>query len=157
LLISRTRLNSIALAQTLSAEQWLDEVGFYTTEPFDPHKIPLITVYGLLSSPIPWLHLQNDLMGDPELRQHYQIWHFIYPPGLPVAFSARIFRDKLEELYHFLIHSTNIRRCMPPSSLHIAWAGSLHKLQLHQNGVPLHGALLNAGEHAAWRLPAAPA
>ena len=61
--------------------------------------------YGLLSSPIPWLHLQNDLMGDPELRQHYQIWHFIYPPGLPVAFSARVFRDKLEELYHFLTTS----------------------------------------------------
>jgi len=37
------------------------------TEPFDPHKIPLITVHGLLSSPITWINLQNDLMGDPEL------------------------------------------------------------------------------------------
>ena len=35
------------------------------TEPFDPHKIPIITVHGLLSSPITWINLQNDLMDDP--------------------------------------------------------------------------------------------
>jgi pimeloyl-ACP methyl ester carboxylesterase len=101
LLISRTRLKSIGLAQTFSADEWLDETGFYMTEPFDPHKIPLITVHGLLSSPVTWLNIQNDLMGDPELRRHYQIWHFMYPPGLPIAVSAQIFRDKLEELYRF--------------------------------------------------------
>jgi hypothetical protein len=40
-------------------------------EPFDPHKIPLIPVHVLLSSPVTWINLQNDLMGDPELRQYY--------------------------------------------------------------------------------------
>jgi len=99
--VSRGSLKNIGLAQTLAAEKWLDEAGFYMTEPFDPHKIPLITVHGLLSSPITWLNLQNDLVGDPEIRQHYQIWHFFYPAGLPIAFSARLFRDKLQELYHF--------------------------------------------------------
>src|SRR5206468_7324895 len=44
LLVSRTRLKSIALAETLSSENWLDEAGFYMTAPFDPHKIPLILV-----------------------------------------------------------------------------------------------------------------
>jgi pimeloyl-ACP methyl ester carboxylesterase len=101
LLVSRTPLKSIGLSQTLSAEEWLDEAGFYMAEPFDPHKIPLITVHGLLSSPITWLNLQNDLMGDTEILQHYQIWHFFYPAGLPIAFSARLFRDKLQEIYHF--------------------------------------------------------
>jgi hypothetical protein len=71
------------------------------TDPFDPQKIPLITVHGLLSSPITWLNLHNDLIGDPEIRQHYQIWHFFYPAGLPIAFSARLFRDKLQEIYRF--------------------------------------------------------
>ena len=71
------------------------------TEPFAPHKIPLITVHGLLSSPITWINLQNDLMGGPELRRHYQIWHFVYPHGLPIAVSARLFREKLVELYRF--------------------------------------------------------
>jgi pimeloyl-ACP methyl ester carboxylesterase len=100
-LISRGQLKSIALAQTFSGAEWLDQAGFYMTEPFNPQKIPLITVHGLLSSPITWIDLQNDLLGDPELRQRYQIWHFVYPPGLPIAISARLFRDKLEELYQF--------------------------------------------------------
>ena len=101
LLISRTELKSIGLSQTFSSEHWLDEAGFYMTEPFDPHKIPIITVHGLLSSPITWINLQNDLMDDPVLRQHYQIWHFFYPAGLPILVSAQLFREKLEELYTF--------------------------------------------------------
>lgn len=101
ILVSRTRLKSVAAAQTLASEDWLDEAGFYMTETFDPQKIPLITVHGLLSSPITWINLQNDLIGDAELRRHYQIWHFVYPPGLPIAVSARLFRDKLQDLYQF--------------------------------------------------------
>ena len=101
LLMSRTVLKSIGLSQTFASEHWLDEAGFYMTEPFAPHKIPVITVHGLLSSPITWINLQNDLMDDPVLRQHYQIWHFFYPAGLPILVSAQLLREKLEELYTF--------------------------------------------------------
>jgi hypothetical protein len=101
LLISRGQLKSIGLSQTFSSEQWLDAAGFYMTEPFDPHKIPIITVHGLLSSPVTWINLQNDIMGDPVLRKHYQIWHFFYPAGLPILVSAQLFREKLEDLYNF--------------------------------------------------------
>jgi len=61
LLVSRAPFKSIGLSQTLSSETWLDRAGLYMTEPFDPQKIPVITVHGLLSSPITWLNLQNDL------------------------------------------------------------------------------------------------
>jgi pimeloyl-ACP methyl ester carboxylesterase len=101
LLMSRGRLKDIGLSQTLSSANWLDEAGFYMTEPFDPHKIPIITVHGLLSSPVTWINLQNDLLGDPVLWKHYQIWHFFYPAGLPILVSAQLFREKLEELYNF--------------------------------------------------------
>jgi pimeloyl-ACP methyl ester carboxylesterase len=101
LLISRTVLKSIGLSQTFSSENWLNQAGFYMTEPFDPHKIPIITVHGLLSSPITWINLQNDLMDDPVLRKRYQIWHFAYPPRVPILVSAQLFREKLEELYTF--------------------------------------------------------
>jgi pimeloyl-ACP methyl ester carboxylesterase len=100
LMISRGRLQSIGLAQTLSSENWLDEAGFYMTAPFDPHKIPIITVHGLLSSPITWINLQNDLLDDPVIRKHYQLWHFFYPAGLPILVSAQLFREKLEDLYN---------------------------------------------------------
>ena len=101
LLISRSQLKDIGLSQTLSSANWIDEAGFYMTEPFDPHKIPIITVHGLLSSPITWINLQNDLMDDPVIRKHYQIWHFFYPAGLPILVSAELFREKLEDLYNF--------------------------------------------------------
>src|SRR5262245_20776147 len=58
-------------------------------------KIPIITVHGLLSSPITWINLQNDLLGDPVLRKHYQVLHFFYPAGLPILVSAQLFREKL--------------------------------------------------------------
>ena len=39
--------------------------------------------------------------------QHYQIWHFFYPAGLPILVSAQLFREKLEDLYNFFDpHST---------------------------------------------------
>jgi hypothetical protein len=101
LLMSRTVLKSSGLSQTFSSENWLDKAGFYMTEPFDPHKIPIITVHGLLSSPVTWINLHNDLLDDPVVRQHYQLWHFAYPPGLPILVSAELFREKLEELYTF--------------------------------------------------------
>ena len=101
LMISRGRLKDIGLSQTLSSADWIKEAGLYMTEPFDPHKIPIITVHGLLSSPITWINLQNDLMDDPVIRKHYQIWHFFYPAGLPILVSADLFREKLEDLYHF--------------------------------------------------------
>src|SRR5262245_32464777 len=101
LMISRGRLKDIGLSQTLSSADWIKEAGLYMTEPFDPHKIPIITVHGLLSSPITWINLQNDLMDDPVIRKHYQIWHFFYPAGLPILVSAVLFREKLEDLYHF--------------------------------------------------------
>src|SRR5262249_31671613 len=101
LLISRSQLKDIGLSQRLSSAKWLDEAGFYMTEPFDPHKIPVITVHGLLSSPITWINLQNDLLDDPVIRKHYQIWHFFYPAGLPILVSAELFREKLEDIYKF--------------------------------------------------------
>ena len=143
-LISRTRLKSIALAQTFSAEEWLDEAGFYMTEPFDPHKIPLITVHGLLSSPVTWLNLQNDLMGDPELRQHYQIWHFIYPPGLPIVVSARLFRDKLAELYRFFDPHSHYPALQAAVVIAHSMGGLLAKTVIRQRRPPL-AAVLSQG------------
>lgn len=98
-LISKTKLRSVNFADTFTPEINLSRTGFYMLERFDPNRIPIITVHGLLSSPITWLNLHNDLLGDPELRKNYQIIHFYYPPGLPIAESSLLFRNKLKALY----------------------------------------------------------
>jgi pimeloyl-ACP methyl ester carboxylesterase len=66
--------------------------------PYSPDRIPIIMVHGLRSTPLAWAQLTNELMGDPEIRRHYQIWHYLYPTGLPLLASAADFRDELESV-----------------------------------------------------------
>jgi pimeloyl-ACP methyl ester carboxylesterase len=70
----------------------------YLMEPYSPDRIPIIMVHGLRSTPLAWAQLTNELMGDPEIRRHYQIWHYLYPTGLPLVASAADFRDELESV-----------------------------------------------------------
>ena len=72
--------------------------GLFLHEPYNPDKIPLILVHGLFSSPLAWTEVTNDLVGDPLIRTHYQIWHYGYPTSYPFLFSAWRFREQLEDL-----------------------------------------------------------
>lgn len=102
-LLSRTKLRQIGYTGLLTAEETRNRLGWYLLEPYDPDKIPVLMVHGLRSSPLVWTEITNDvLLGDPELRQNYQIWHYLYPTGIPYLYSAMLMREKLEELRRFL-------------------------------------------------------
>ena len=100
-LLSKLHRGILNAAGTFDPEASLGDTGFSITEPYDAERIPLITIHGLFSHPLTWVDVHNDLMADPVIRRHYQIWHFNYPPGLPLLESARIFREKTDELYAF--------------------------------------------------------
>ena len=70
--------------------------GIYLIHPYDPNKIPILFVHGLISSPISWLNLTNDLCADPKVLEHYQPWFFLYPTGQPVLASAEQLREDLQ-------------------------------------------------------------
>jgi pimeloyl-ACP methyl ester carboxylesterase len=76
---------------------WENLTRLYMLQPYDPGKIPVVFVHGLLSSPSTWAPMFNGLMGDPELRARYQFWFFRYPTGNPVLFSAASLRASLDE------------------------------------------------------------
>ncbi len=78
------------------------EAGFYLMEPYDPGRTPLILIHGLLSTPLAWAKLTNDLWAVPEIRSRYQIWHYLYPTNPPALYSARVMRGQLRELRDFL-------------------------------------------------------
>lgn len=82
----------------LDVEAWDKQRGLYMFEPYQPGKIPVVFVHGLISRPMTWLLMVNDLLGDQELREHYQIWWFLYPTGNPVIYSARTLRESLKEV-----------------------------------------------------------
>lgn len=69
--------------------------GLYMLEPFDSKKMPVVMVHGLWSSPITWMEMYNDLRSDPQVREHYQFWFYLYPTGQPFWVSATQMREDL--------------------------------------------------------------
>ena len=69
--------------------------GLFLMEPYDPQKTPVIFVHGLLSTPLTWANVTNDLWGNAEFRRRYQIWHYHYPTSAPFLYTAKAFREQL--------------------------------------------------------------
>ena len=61
--------------------------GIYLTEPFDPKKIPVLFIHGLLSDPKTWERMVFELKKDPEIRENFQFLFYAYPSGTPIAVS----------------------------------------------------------------------
>ena len=70
--------------------------GIYLIHPYDPNKVPILFIHGLISSPISWQNLVNDLCSDPKILEHYQPWFFLYPTGQPILESAAQLREDLQ-------------------------------------------------------------
>jgi pimeloyl-ACP methyl ester carboxylesterase len=76
--------------------------GLFFLHPPHRDRIPLVLVHGTASSPARWAELVNELEGDPRLRDHYQIWLFIYETGNPIAYSGGRLRQALQNVLHEL-------------------------------------------------------
>lgn len=94
-LIQRAELRKLGLRGLFNAAEAEAHRGIFLMEPYNPSKIPIIMVHGLLSSPLAWLEITNDINGDAELRSKYQVWHYMYPTGYPILYNARMFRNDL--------------------------------------------------------------
>ncbi len=70
----------------------------YLMEPYDPRKEPVIMIHGLLSSPLAWAKLSNELWADDAIRRRYQVWHYLYNTSAPYLYSAAILRAQLRAL-----------------------------------------------------------
>lgn len=73
-------------------------VGLYMAQPYDPDKIPVVMVHGLFSSPMAWVEMLNTLRSDPEIREKYQFWFYLYPSGQPFWVSAAHLRSELKAM-----------------------------------------------------------
>jgi pimeloyl-ACP methyl ester carboxylesterase len=76
--------------------------GLFFLHPPTLDRIPVVLVHGTASSPARWAELINELEGDPRLRDHYQIWLFIYDTGNPIAYSGGRLRQALQNVVHEL-------------------------------------------------------
>ncbi|MBO5762805.1 MAG: alpha/beta fold hydrolase [Lentisphaeria bacterium] len=70
--------------------------GLYQMQPYDPGRIPVVFVHGLLSDLRTWMQMVNTLQNDPLLREHYQFLGYTYSSGNPILLSAGRFRQDLD-------------------------------------------------------------
>ena len=88
----------LGLPRLLRPEKYADTARIARLEPYDPKKIPVLMVHGLMSSPYTWMPLINGLRANEEFRRRYQVWHYSYPSGYPYPLSAAILREKMDEI-----------------------------------------------------------
>ncbi|MGL4401342.1 MAG: esterase/lipase family protein [Luteolibacter sp.] len=85
------------LMAAMRGSDYMATTGLYQLQPYNPDRIPLIFVHGLISTARMWRNVINEIESDPALRGRYQCWVFNYPTGNPVAYSALRFREELKK------------------------------------------------------------
>ncbi|HRJ08434.1 MAG TPA: hypothetical protein PK490_11060 [Prosthecobacter sp.] len=90
-------LKKFSLTGLLYPEKTLDDSRLYQLDPYDPRRIPVVFVHGLMSDPHIWYPCINALCADPVLRAHFQPWYFLYPTGMYVPATSRRLRESIAE------------------------------------------------------------
>jgi pimeloyl-ACP methyl ester carboxylesterase len=97
--LAHSNLNDITdIIGFVRGDRILGQTGIRMLAPYQPGKIPVVLVHGLLSSPLTWAPVMNDLQADPTLRDRYQFWYYYYPTGSPYLASAAELRRQLAQL-----------------------------------------------------------
>lgn len=96
----KTHVDRSAFLGMFNPKKALNYQGLYFAEPYDPDKIPVLFIHGLLSSPDTFANMTNRLLSDPVIRQNYQFWYFGYPSGVSWVIPAKELREALQSVCH---------------------------------------------------------
>lgn len=77
------------------ADQRIKQSGIFLIEPYDPNRIPVLLIHGLVSVPIIWRDIIPEFTSEGDLSKRYQFMVFAYPSSYPIAQSALLLRDQL--------------------------------------------------------------
>jgi pimeloyl-ACP methyl ester carboxylesterase len=116
-------------------------VGLFMIEPYQPGKIPVVFVHGLLSDPYTWANIANELRADPELVDRYQIWGFEYATGEPFLSSAATLRRQLREVQSRLDPTGSDPALSQMVLVGHSMGGLIAKLQVTYSGIQLWNAV----------------
>ena len=94
---SRTDLEKYRWSGLLRPEQALQRANLMMLRPYEPGKIPVVMVHGLISSPLAWIPMLNELLRDPAIQDKYQFMLYMYPTGVPIPIAAAGLRDALSQ------------------------------------------------------------
>ena len=92
---SRTDLDRYRWKGLLRPGLAMQRANLMLLRPYEPGKIPVVMVHGLVSSPLAWIPMINDLLRNPVIHQKYQFMLYMYPTGVPIPIAAAGLRDAL--------------------------------------------------------------
>jgi len=137
---SRTDLNRYRWSGLFRPGTAMGRANLMLLRPYEPGKVPVVMVHGLISTPLAWVPMINELLNDPVVRQRYQFLLYMYPTGVPVTVAAAGLRESLDEA----------RRLYDPGGRDPAFARMVlvgHSM----GGLLAHAAAVDSGDHL-WRL-----
>ena len=73
------------------------KMGLDVSGGYQPGKIPVVFIHGLLSDPLTWHQTISALESDPEISQRFQFWKFRYPTGETYLKAAADLRTALTD------------------------------------------------------------
>jgi pimeloyl-ACP methyl ester carboxylesterase len=94
---SHTDLERYRWSGLMRPEKNLERANLLLIRPYEPDKIPVVMVHGLISSPLAWIPMLNELLRDPEIQKRYQFILYMYPTGVPIPIAAASLRNSLQE------------------------------------------------------------
>ena len=94
---SRTDLDRYRWTGLLRPEQALERANLLLIRPYEPGKIPVVMVHGLISTPLAWIPMLNELLRDPVIQSKYQFMLYMYPTGVPIPIAAAGLRESLAQ------------------------------------------------------------
>jgi pimeloyl-ACP methyl ester carboxylesterase len=118
-----------------------EDAGLFMMKPYQPGKIPLVFVHGLLSDPLTWANLANEIEAQPDLLARYQIWGFEYATGGPFLGSAAALRGQLQRVQTQLDPTGSDVALSRMVLVGHSMGGLIAKLQVTQSGNQLWDAV----------------
>jgi len=133
-------LDDLRIQNVLIPERFTEETGLYFLQSYDPKKIPIVMVHGLVSSPDAYRDIINDLSPEPWFREHYQVWLYNYPTGTPWPYSAMRFRQIMGEAGDYVRSKGDDRTLKKMVILSHSMGGLLARSAVTDPGTKLYNA-----------------
>jgi hypothetical protein len=94
---SRTDLDRYRWTGLIRPEHALERANLLLIRPYESNKIPVVMVHGLISTPLAWIPMLNELLRDPVIQANYQFMLYMYPTGVPIPIAAASLRESLKQ------------------------------------------------------------
>lgn len=140
--LARSGFAQESLLSLIGRSETLDNPRIYLMQPFDPNRRVILMLHGLASSPEAWVNVANEVLGDEELRQNFQIWQVYYPTNLPLPFNNRAIRNAVESTLNNFDPQGNRRASKDMVLIGHSMGGVLARLMVSNSGDQLWESVL---------------